>query len=158
MTTTKRPNGSVKALAEALGISPRRVSSLLSEGMPTTIPEAKVWRGLPSDNSQPVSDDSPAELRRRRIALLKKQEEKIALELDVRRGDLIEKGQVYADSLRCYSYAKAQLMTLPNSLPGQLAGLGEAAMCVILRNAIIAILSELSEASKPYAPTADENR
>lgn len=152
MHKTKRPNGTITRLSEALGVTPRRVSSLLADGMPETIAEAMAFRGMASDNSEPVSDDSPAELRRRRIALLTRQEEKLAVEIAVRKGKLIDRGEVFAASLYYHSKAKAQLLTLPNSLPGRLAGLSEAHMSKVIRDAIIEILTDLSEASTPYEP------
>ena len=149
---TRRPAGQVKQLAEALELTRRRVSTLLADGMPADIAGAMAWRGMSSDTSAHLADDSPAELRRRRIALLKKQEEKLAVEIDVRRGQLIDRGDVFAASLFHHARAKAKLLTLPNSLPGRLAGLSEAKMAKVIREEIIELLTELSEASKPYEP------
>lgn len=149
---SRRPPGSVKHLAEALGVSRRRVSTLLLDGMPVDIAEAVAWRGMASDTSSTIADDSPAELRRRRIALLVRQEEKLAVEIDVRRGQLIDRDEVFSASLYHHARAKAKLLTLPNSLPGRLAGLSEAKMCRVIREEIIELLTELSEAAKPYEP------
>lgn len=149
---TRRPAGSVKQLAAALGVSRRRVSTLLGEGMPADQQAALAWRGMGSAASSTIADDSPAELRRRRIALLVRQEEKLAVEIDVRRGQLIDRDEVFAASLFHHARAKAKLLTLPNSLPGRLAGLSEAKMATVIREEIIELLTELSEASRPYEP------
>ena len=146
----RRTAGQIKQLAEALGISRRRVSTLLLDGMPVDITEALAWRGQSEPASISMEDDSPAELRRRRIALLRKQEQKLAVEIDVRRGQLIDRGEVFAASLFHHAKAKAKLLTLPNSLPGRLAGLSEAKMSAVIRDEIIELLTELSEASTPY--------
>lgn len=149
---SRRPAGQLKQLAEALGVSRRRVSTLLLDGMPVDIAEALAWRGQSESPSASIADDSPAELRRRRIALLRRQEEKLAVEIDVRRGQLIDRGDVFAASLFHHAKAKARLLTLPNILPGRLAGLSEAKMSSVIREEIIELLTELSEASKPYEP------
>jgi phage terminase Nu1 subunit (DNA packaging protein) len=157
MTKNKRPNGTIKALSDALGISTRQVSTLLSNGMPTTIPEAMAWRGMGSETSDPASDDSsPAELRRRRIALLRKQEARLEMENQVRRGELISRREVEERDAKIGACVRHAILRMRSELPGQLEGLTAPKIATVLDDYNRSMLEEMSdEGSEFWSREAD---
>jgi hypothetical protein len=84
-----RPAGTLQPLAAALGITTRRVTSLLNAGMPDTVPEALQWRA-----ARETSDSSTGALRRERILLVRAQRERVTTENAVRAGELISTAEV----------------------------------------------------------------
>lgn len=135
----KRPDGTLNALTKALGIGKRRVSVLLSEGMPDTPAEALQWREHRENNS------SVEELRRQRILLIQEQRKRAEIENAEREGRLIDAGQAQASANRCFSAARGEFMKLTNDLPGALVGLDAPQMQAVIREHIIEILTRLSD-------------
>jgi len=138
-TTTRRPRGTVKTLAEGLGITRRAVSSALLAGMPADLDAARQWRLV-----RVSGDDSAQTLRRERILLVREQREKAKLENEVRRGQLIDISKVQESVVNLVTSAKAELLKLTSDLPPILAGETAPAIQKKMRAAIIAILTNLS--------------
>ena len=137
-------NPTTKSLAEALNVSPRRVSQLRAAGMPcTSISEALEWRAK-QETSHANKSDSAEQLRRERIQLVKSQREKIDIENRVRRGELISGAEVQNQATRVYSRVRGELLRLASDLPPRLAGLSEGPMQGLIRAAIVEILTDLS--------------
>ena len=120
----KRPDGTLNALCKTLGLSKRRVSELLSAGMPDDPQAALAWR------HERENDDTAAALRRERIGLVKAQRVAAELANDKARGELVAKTQVQAylvqiamatqSFLRRYEREIPQVclgLTLPQSMP-----------------------------------------
>jgi hypothetical protein len=107
------------ALAAALEITGRRVSQLKLAGMPVhSVAAAQAWR-----RAQHGSDDSAAELRRRRIALLKQQERRARIEADQAEGKLMSRAEAEQE-FRGIAYAlNAFCAKLENEIPPVVLGL-----------------------------------
>ncbi len=136
---TTRPHGSVKKLAEALGITTRRVSDLLRDGMPDDPEAALAWRAERSGG-----DGSADELRRERIKLIQSQRRKLDFEHQVEKGQYLAAASVRESTIRVISAARDRLLKLPAELPPQLEGLPPAAIARTLHSAVMDILTELS--------------
>jgi phage terminase Nu1 subunit (DNA packaging protein) len=137
-----RPAGSLKPLAEALGVTPRRVSQLLAAGMPDD-PEAAIrWKA-----ARETSDSSTAALRRERILLVRAQRQRVETENLVRVGELISSAEVRQSVYRVCRVVRDEFLKLGHDLPPRLEGLGAAAMSKLIRAEVIAILTRLSDES-----------
>ena len=91
-----------KELAEALGVSIRRVGQLKTEGLPAdSIAAAIAWR----QNKQ-AGDSSSEALRAERIRLVRAQAERHEVENEVRRGELLPIGEVKRDIIIVTSKAR----------------------------------------------------
>ncbi len=138
MQSTSKPP-TVKALAAACGVSPRRIGQLKTEGMPChSIEAALAWRSAQTDNN------SVEKLRAERILLVQEQRAKIALENAVRRGELVDVHEVHAAGLTIAAGTRAALLQLANDLPPRLEGLSAAKIGRVLRESHVRILNELS--------------
>ncbi len=140
--TTRRPSGTLNALESALGISKRRVSALLAEGMPDDVESALAWRAERSGG-----DGSADELRRERIRLIQSQRRKLDFEHAVEQGQYLAAAAVRESTVRVISAARDRLLKLPAELPPQLEGLPPAAIARALHDAVMSILTELSNES-----------
>jgi hypothetical protein len=115
--SNRRESGTVTKLAKALGYTPRHVGTLLKSGMPDTITEAKNWI------SERENSDSMAELRRRRIALLREQERLAKIKADEADGLLVHRSQVIADHIRIGSTIASFLRAWEREVPALCLGL-----------------------------------
>ena len=151
MKTQKAPNpprrksGTVKALADALGLTTRQISTLLAEGCPENPTDALTWYGL--KNAASNDDDSPAALRRRRIKYLDSQNQLLQSQLAERERRLIPVEDVRETALRCYSVSKARFLRLSHELPSRISGLDESRCYKIIYDAVVEVLTELSDDS-----------
>ena len=135
----KPPKVTQKQIAQALGISTRRVTQLIKDGMPCdSIQAAIAWR------SQKQSGDSTAEaLRAERIRLLRAQAERHETENEVRRGQLLELGQVKADCLIVCGKARDRFLKMSNDLPPRLEGLSANKLAKVLHDEVTLTLENL---------------
>jgi phage terminase Nu1 subunit (DNA packaging protein) len=126
-------------LATALAVTVRRVGQLKSDGMPSdSIQAAIAWR------AQKQSGDSTAEaLRTERIRLLRAQAERHETENEVRRGQLLEIGDVQRDSMKVCSLARDRFLRLSFDLPPRLEGLSANMLAKVLHDEIVATLENL---------------
>jgi phage terminase Nu1 subunit (DNA packaging protein) len=126
-------------IATALNITVRRVSQLKTEGMPAnSIQAAIAWR------AQKQSGDCTAEaLRAERIRLLRAQAERHETENEVRRGQLLELGDVKADCLIVCSRARDRFLKMSNDLPPRLEGLSANKLAKVLHDEVVQTLENL---------------
>jgi phage terminase Nu1 subunit (DNA packaging protein) len=126
-------------LAEALGVSVRRVGQLKSEKMPCdSIPAALAWR----QNKQ-AGDNTAEALRGERIRLLKAQAERHETENLVRRKQLLEIGDVRADCLIVCGKARDRFLKMSNNLPPKLSGLATEKIAEIIHLEVVQTLENL---------------
>jgi hypothetical protein len=113
----RRADGTLNALCKALGLSKRRVSELLSQGMPDDPQAALAWRDAREN------DDSAAALRRERIKLVSAQ--RVAVETANMRaaGELVLRSEVEQCFVRIASANQAFLRKLEKELPQICLGL-----------------------------------
>jgi len=145
---TTRPHGSVKKLAESLGITTRRVSDLLREGMPDDPAAAKQWRAEHSGGS------SAERLREERILLLQSQRRRIDLEHEVEAGRYLPAADVQASVIRIVGAARDAFLRMPHELPPRIEGLPAARIARVLHDEVVSILTELSN-ELTYADPAE---
>jgi hypothetical protein len=150
--TPKRKNGAIVALTTGLNITPSHVHKLLKLGMPDTVPEAQAWR-----SARAAGDDSAQTLRRERILLVREQREKIAVENQLRAGELIDLNEFGKTLFRVTFEAKMGFMKLSNDLPPRLEGQTAATICKIMRAEIIAVLRDLSDGFMKAYPDCESN-
>ena len=144
---TKKPSKppTRAALAEALQVSPVRITQLRQAGMPAgTITEAKRWRDDQAGKHRTKSD-SAEELRLRRIGLLKQQTRKAKLDADQTEGRLVSLADVETSIFTCTMAAKMALWSLIGTLPPSLAGLSEIPISRILEENFRRILDMLAD-------------
>jgi phage terminase Nu1 subunit (DNA packaging protein) len=133
------------ALAEALQVSPARITQLRKDGMPTTtIAEAKRWRDAQAGKHRGRTD-SAEELRQRRIALLRQQERRTKIDADERAKKLIPIAEVDERDTRIGFAVRAALISLEHHLPPKLAGLTEQQIAAILHDELHQTLEQLSD-------------
>jgi hypothetical protein len=140
-------------LATALAVTVRRVAQLKAEQMPCdSIQAAIAWR------SQKASGDSTAEaLRAERIRLLRAQAERHETENEVRRGQLLEIGDVKADCLLVCGKARDRFLKMSNDLPPRLEGLSANKIAKVLHDEIVATLENLCrDFAKLYSSQDDQ--
>ncbi len=153
-TTGKHHPVTIKAIAAALGVTPRRVSQLKLAGMPTdSIAASEAWRKREDLGN---ADFSPERLRASRIKLLDLQAERQQIENDKTTGLLVPIGEVKADAVRFTYGAKTALLGLLGSLPPSLCGLpNEIAIFKVLKSAFYDVLTKLSEGQFMAGPEVD---
>jgi hypothetical protein len=140
---TKRPDGTLNELAAALKIGKRRVSALLENGMPDTVPEALQWRA-----DRESGDGSAEALRKERILLIRAQRERVETENAIARGDLVSAAEVRQSVYRvCRATRDEFLKMASNDLPPRLEGATAAQIQKILKAEVLAILTRLSDES-----------
>ena len=143
MSKTKPPT--LATLADALGITVRRVSMLKGDGMPTaSVADALAWREAQAGR-QTAKGDSAEELRQKRIALLKQQERRARLDADERAGVLVSRAEADSNAYACGCAVRGVLMKLENDLPPRLEGLTANAICQVLRTEFRQVLETLAD-------------
>jgi len=138
----RRAPGTVKRLAEGLGITRRAVATALAAGMPADLEAARKWR-----ENRLHGDDSAQALRRERIALVREQKTKCKIDNEIRIREMIPSGEVKEGILRVVGTLKNSLYKLTNDVPPRLSGLDESDIQEILRVEIDRMLTALSDAS-----------
>ena len=128
-----------KELAEALGVSVRRVGQLKTEGMPCdSIPAALAWR------QNALAGDNTAEaLRAERIRLVRAQAERHETENEVRRGELLPIGEVRRDCVVVCSRARDRFLKMSSDLPPRLEGLTADRIAKIIHEEVVRTLEAL---------------
>ena len=128
-----------KQIAEALQISPRRVSQLILDGMDvSSIEAAEKWRA-----EKKAGDSSVEALRSERILLIRAQRHRAEIENDVRSGELLEKGNVRADCIRVTTLARDRFLRLSHDLPPKLEGLSADRIAQIVHEEVTLTLEAL---------------
>lgn len=140
-TTARRPSGSVKKLAESLGISRRHCRDLLDSGMPLDPQAASRWRAEKSGTGDAAS--SAERLREERIRLVQEQRQREELENARRRGETMPRSEHIEISIRCATAAKLAFWSLIGILPPMLAGLTEIPIAGILETHFRQVLDRL---------------
>jgi hypothetical protein len=135
----KPPKVTQKKIAQALGISTRRVTQLIKDGLPVdSIAAAEKWR------AEKAQGDSTVEaLRAERILLIRCQRERVQIENDVRSGELLLAGDVQRDSMKVCSLARDRFLRLSNDLPPRLEGLAADKIAKIIHETVTATLEHL---------------
>ena len=152
----RRAPGAVKKLAAALNLTTRRTSELLREGMPLEIELARKWRGETEPVSDPASDSSPAALRAKRILIMDKQAERLEMENQSRRGELISRAEVEARDAKIGACVRHAILRMRSELPGQLEGLTAPKIATVLDDYNRSMLEEMSdEGSEFWSREAD---
>ena len=137
----KRATPTHAEIAKAIGVSTRRVTQLKGEGMPMdSVEAAMAWR-----DEIAGSADSAEQLRLERIKLVR--EQRTAKEIDnaKARRELVPIGEVIADIGTVVSAARGEFLKLSADLPPRLDGLSPPRMQVVIREAIIDVLTRLSD-------------
>ena len=134
-----RPDGTLNALVAALGVSKRRVSALLKEGMPDTVEGALAWR------KQEDCSDSAEQLRRERILLVREQKTKAAIENQKARKELLPLTEVNARDVAIGAAMNAALRALENELPALCLGLRLERSRPIVKDKVRAIQAMLAD-------------
>lgn len=142
-----------KQIAEALQISPRRVSQLILDGMPVdSIAAAEKWR-----QDRLAKDNTAEALRGERIRLVRAQAERHETENEVRRGQLLEIGDVRADCIRVTTLARDRFLRLSHDLPPKLEGLSADRIAAIIHEEVVQTLENLCrDFQRLYQCQADE--
>lgn len=131
----------IKSIAAALGVTPRRVSQLRQAGMPCeSIAAAEAWRKREDLGN---SDFSPERLRASRIKLLDLQAARQQLEHDKETGLLVTAASVLEDTLAVCQAVKTAFLRLTNDLPPKLEGRTPAQICRVLRESFNSCLDGL---------------
>ena len=139
-------------LAEALGVSVRRIGQLKAENMPCdSIPAAVAWR----QNKQ-AGDNTAEALRAERIRLVRAQAERHEVENEVRRGQLLEIGSVRQDVVTVCSRARDRFLKMSNDLPPRLEGLSADRIAQIIHTEVVETLETLCrDFARLYSPNMD---
>lgn len=144
----KRPAGALAGLAKTLGITPRHCSTLLAAGMPEDPAGARRWR---SERLGTTDAESSAEtLRRERILLVREQREKVALENQVRRAELMPRADWQQSDTRIGFAMRAAILRLETNLPGMLAGLSEVQIATVLQRELYQVLEDLADEQSEF--------
>lgn len=144
-----------KELAEALGVSVRRVGQLKKEDMNCdSIPEAIAWR-----NRKQSGDNTAEALRAERIRLLRAQAERHEQENLVRSGQLLEIGHVQRDCVIVTSKARDRFLKMSHNLPPRLEGLSADKIEKIIHDEVVSTLENLCrDFQRLYQCQADEKQ
>ena len=135
----KAPKVTQSQIAQALGISTRRVTQLIKDGLPVdSIAAAEKWR---ADKAQ--GDSTVEALRAERIRLVRAQAERHEVENEVRRGELLPIGTVQRDCVTVCSRARDRFLRMSNDLPPRLEGLPADKIAKIIHEAVTATLENL---------------
>jgi phage terminase Nu1 subunit (DNA packaging protein) len=112
----RRADGTLNAICKTLNLSKRRVSELLKQGMPSDPQGAVEWRNA-------KENDDSAELRRRRIALLREQERLARIKADEADGLLIPRAEVERQHVAIAMATQAFLRRWEREIPALCLGL-----------------------------------
>ena len=103
-----------------------------------------------------AGDSSTEALRTERIRLVRAQAERHEVENEVRRGELLEKGDVQRDCITVCSRARDRFLKLSNDLPPRLMGLTENQVAQIIHDEVTETLENLCrDFTKLYGSQAD---
>ena len=128
-----------KQIAEALQISPRRVSQLILDGMDvSSIEAAQRWR-----QDRLAKDNTGEALRAERIRLVRAQAERHEVENEVRRGELLPIGEVRADCIRVTTLARDRFLKMSHDIPPRLEGLSADKIAKIIHEEVTGTLEAL---------------
>ena len=142
----KRPDGTLNALVDALGVEKRRVSALLKQGMPDDVEGALAWRDEKSGG-----DTSAEALRKERILLVRVQREKVTHDLKMAKGDAVDIAEVEDAFSAIGAAIKGAVSRMEADLPPMLEGLPPSKMQTIIRDKCDEILALLEDqASKVW--------
>jgi hypothetical protein len=147
----KRPDGTLNALCKTLGLSKRRVSELLSAGMPDDPQAALAWR------HERENDDSMAELRRRRIALLREQERLAKIKADEADGLLMPRAEVDQQHIAIASATRTFLKKLESELPSLILGMPLSKAIPATKTYVRGIQTKLSQMDPEFWTHLPEN-
>ena len=141
-----------KQIAEALQISPRRVSQLILDGMPVdSIEAAQRWR-----QDRLAKDNTAEALRAERILLIRAQRHRAEIENDVRSGELLEIGEVRRDCVTVCSRARDRFLRMSHDLPPRLEGLSADRIAQIVHEEVTLTLEALCrDFAKLYGTQGD---
>ncbi len=114
---SRRANGTVKALAEALDITNRQVSTLLRQGMPEDVSAALDWKA--SQTNRDTSD----ELRSAKIRVLHEQEQRLKLQNEASRNELISRAEVHEMFVALGSAINVFCERASREIPNEVLGL-----------------------------------
>jgi len=142
--STRRADGSLNRLCEALGLSKRRVSELLKQGMPDDPQAALAWRDALH------TDDSATALRRERIGLVKAQREAAEIANKKAQGELVSRTEVETDTVRIASAMKAMLKAFEVQLPQLCLGLTLSQSAPLVRQRLRQIQNAFADMSAEY--------
>ena len=140
-------------LAAALNVTARRVGQLKAEGMPCdSIPAALAWR-----QNKLAGDSSTEALRAERIRLVRAQAERHEVENEVRRGQLLEIGEVRRDCITVCSRARDRFLRMSHDVPPRLEGLSADRIAQIIHTEVVQTLENLCrDFQRLYQCQADE--
>jgi hypothetical protein len=152
--TTNPPAPTIKSIADALGVSTRRVGQLRQAGMPvTSIQAAQDYR----NKKPPEGMISTDELRAARYHLIKSQRERIDLENRLRSGELTLSSEAYASGLALGAAMKAAFLRLLNDLPPRLEGCTAIAIFQTMKGEFHRLLADMSGGDKYFnTPEMDQ--
>ena len=141
---TKRADGTLNELCQALNLGKRRVSELLRQGMPDDPQAALAWRDARE------SDDSATALRRERIGLVKAQREAAEIANKKALCDLVSRAEVETDTVRIASAIKAMLRAFEVQLPQICLGLTLSQSAPLVRQRLREIQNAFADMSAEY--------
>lgn len=148
----------VNAVAKALNITPRRVQQLKKEGLPSAgrgqyeLGPCMAWyirflQQALEKRGPNVSEDS-SDLVNERVKLTREQREKIALENEIRRGQLADMEQVRMAWGDHITRAKARILAMPSKLSPLLVNVADTNVIQQrIKSECYAALTELAESS-----------
>jgi phage terminase Nu1 subunit (DNA packaging protein) len=142
--STRRADGSLNRLCEALGLSKRRVSELLKQGMPDDPQAALAWRDARE------SDDSAAALRRERIGLVRAQRLAVELANKKAQGELVSRIEWETDTVRIASAIRSMLRAFEVQLPQLCLGLTLSQSAPLVRQRLRQIQNAFADMSAEY--------
>jgi len=141
---TKRADGTLNALCEALNLGKRRVSELLKQGMPDDPQAALAWR------DERENDDTATALRRERIGLVKAQRHAAEIANKKAQGELVSRTEVETDTVRIASAIKAMIRAFEVQLPQLCLGLTLSQSAPLVRQRLREIQQAFSDMSAEY--------
>jgi hypothetical protein len=152
--TTNPPAPTIKSIADALGITPRRVSQLRQAGMPCdSIEAAQNWRSRKSSAGEISAD----QLRAARYRLLEEQRQKAAIDNSERRGELVSAAEAYQGGLVVGASMKIAFLRLLNDLPPRLEGCSAVEIFTQMKAAFHDLLRQASASEKFFqSPELDQ--
>lgn len=148
----------VNAVAKALNITPRRVQQLKKEGLPSAgrgqyeLGPCMAWyirflQQALEKRGPNVSEDN-SDLVNERVKLTREQREKIALENEIRRGQLADMEQVRMAWGNHITRAKARILAMPSKLSPMLLNVADTNVIQQrIKSECYAALTELAESS-----------
>ena len=142
------PAPSQSAIAEALGISPRRVRQLIAEeGMPVhSIEAAKKWKDAKLAAS-PQSDD---ELRFEKIRLTKAQASKAEFALEVERNFYLKRAEVLENMTKISTSLAAFIARAIADLPGIVEGLPRSKSAPIIKARLRELQTKFADSNSEF--------